>query len=254
MAILNTAELSLAFENPDGGFVSDNIKSNTNRVNKMSVDVVVAKSAQKDWTIPKEELVVETTITNNTDFNIENITMLDTLSTGASFKEQSVKVGSQEYPSLNPITGFTLPVTLGGFGMDMTISYSIVVDEFTVEEKLQNSSKISITVDGTNYDISSNVKEITILQNDVQLLKIADKTAVKSTDIITYTITISNNGKIKNTKLFFKDEIPQGTMFVENSVVVDNQQKAGLNPATGFSLADLDPNSSTTLSFQVQVD
>lgn len=254
MAILNTAQLSSKISDPDGGFVSNTFQSNTNRVNVMDIDVLVVKSSQKDWTIPKEELTVTTTITNNTDFNIENITMLDTLSAGASFKAQSVKVGTQEYTNLDPIAGFTLPVTLGGFGADVEIAYTIAIDEFLDEEKITNSSKITVSVDGTDYEISSNTKEITVLQNNVKLLKTADKIATKSQDVITYTIVISNDGNLKNTELFFQDAIPQNTTFVENSVTINGEQKTGYNPQDGFSVVDLDAKSSVTITFQVRVD
>lgn len=52
----------------------------------------------------------------------------------------------------------------------------------------------------------------------------------------------------------FKDEIPAGTTFVNGSVYIDGVNFPAYNPQTGFFAANLTPQASVTVTFQVQVN
>lgn len=254
MAILNTASLSSKITKGVDEKVEVINKSNTHVASNMDNDITIVKTTEKDWAIPNKQITITTVITNNTSENIEDITILDTLSEGATFVKGSLKVGSQTYEDLDPTQGFTLPVTLGGFGANMTFTYDVLIDEYVAANQITNKTKITITLDEKQYDIESNELLITILNNEISLLKTANTKAVKSGDVITYTITITNSGTILNTDMFFTDPIPEGTTFVENSVKVNDALKEGVNPSTGFQLDDLDANQSIKIEFQVTVN
>ena len=254
MAILNSASLKSYIINKQGEKVEVTNKSNTQRTNQVEKDISIVKSSEKDWAIEKEKIKVITTITNNTDIDIENnFQIKDTLTDGANFVDGTLKIGSVDYADLNPITGFTLPITIGGSGGEVVFSYDITIGSPLVINSIKNSTNVTFSVDTQQFTLTSNEKEITILNNEIWILKTASTRIAKTGDEITYTITITNNGELKNTDLVFTDEIPTGTTFVEDSVVIDGVGKTGFNPANGFSLADLEPQGTTTIQFKVIV-
>jgi len=254
MAILNTAFLTSKIS--DGSFepVEVENKSNIHRANNVNKDITIEKTTVKNWVLPKEQITITTTLTNNTDTNLTQLEMKDTLSEGAQFVTGSMVIGSEKYDMYNPIEGFVLPVEIGGFGAEMVITYDILVDEYTVVNNITNTTKITLTLDNKTFEIQSNELGLKIMDNDVTLFKSANTNAVKSGDTITYSVQISNSGTLTNTNLFFSDPIPDGTTFVENSVKIDSEEQQGFNPATGFSLKDLGPNETILVEFKVTVD
>ncbi len=253
MAILNSAQLNSYIQNKAGEKVSVTSISNTQRINKVDTDIIVEKQAQKNWAIPKDEILVTTKITNNTDVNLEDFHFQDTLSTGASFVAGSVKVGSLEREELDPIAGFDLVATVGSLGGECEISYKILIDEYPEVDEITLASTINFTLDEKQFALTSNTARIALLNNEVYLLKTASTTAVKSGDEIVYTIEITNSGTIDNTDLYFEDKIPNGTQFVENSVKVNGVEKTIFDPATGFALEDLPAQGKITVEFTVKV-
>ncbi len=186
--------------------------------------------------------------------NISNMVVFATIGNGANFVEGSVKIGTVDYPNYNIETGFTPSVTIGALGGEMVITYDLEIEEYPEVSDVTCSTTIGFTLDSKQYELSSNDLKLEILENEIVLLKTADAKAVKTGDILTYTIAISNSGKLKNMELFFTDPIPDGTTFVEGSVTVDDIAHADYNPETGFNLDDLDIDKAITIKFKVQVD
>lgn len=252
MAIKNTATLTSNISY-GGEKIQVSTSSNTNSVNNIDTDILVVKSAIKNYALPKDTITMTTLITNNTTSELANFKVTDTLSNGATFVDGSLKIGSQEYKDINPISGFTLPITVG-VGAEMDIVYQIQIDESITETEVSNSSKLNIPLGEKSFEITSNILTLPVLLNEVYLLKTSDTTAVKSGDKIKYTITISNNGTLTNTDLFFQDKIPSGTTFVEQSVTIGDEQKPDFNPEVGFNLSDLGQSENIVVTFEVLVN
>lgn len=254
MAILNKANLQSNIADPTGQTTQVANQSNTHRANNVSTDIEIQKSVSKSYVVPEEQITVTTMITNNTDVDISNIKIKDTLGEGAQFVEKSVKVGGVAREDLNPIIGFDLDVTVGGSGGDFSIEYKILVDKVPLQWKFSNITQAQIMLDSTLFTLNSNEVEVNILENEIWLTKTASAKAVKQGDTLTYTIEIANTGTLKNTELFFTDPIPVGTTFVDGSVKINGATMADYNPATGFTLPDLDPDATITVEFSVTVD
>ena len=253
MAILNTANLTSKVTLDTGETFDFTTNSNTSRSNKVDDDIKISKTVSKNWVKAEDVVTISTQLTNNMSVDIEDINIKDTLTEGATFIPGTVKVGEQTYQDFDPIVGFKLPVTIGGFGADMVVSYNISVDKYLSVSSIKNQSTINVNVDNKQFELNSTQMEIKILDNEIYLTKTANLMAVKSGDRLTYTIEISNNGQYTNTELFFKDTIPEGTTFVENSVKIDKVLKEGLNPNTGFELSDLTPSGTIVVEFSVDV-
>lgn len=68
-----------------------------------------------------------------------------------------------------------------------------------------------------------------------------------------YSITITNDVEFTNTDPFFTDDLPASLEFVIGSVKTDNVERGDLDLATGFALADLQPNGTTTITYSAKV-
>ena len=254
MALLNTAQLSSKIQSDTGEQISVTNKSNIHRANKVENDLDILKTGSKTWALAKDKVTISTTFTNNTNLEVSDFTIKDTLSEGASFVAGSVKVDSVSHEEFNPIDGFSLSATVGGFGSEMDISYEIEIDPFVQANSITNSSAFSFNIDNKQFSLNSNTITIKIMDNEVFLLKTASASAVKEGDVITYTIEITNEGEIENTDLFFTDPIPEGTTFVEGSVKIDDVEKEDYNPVQGFKLDNLPAKGKIVVEFKVQVN
>ena len=101
---------------------------------------------------------------------------------------------------------------------------------------------------------NSNPAAVFIVVREITNVKSVDKAFAVKGDILTYTSLISNNGNIPVTNVIFKDDIPAGTTFLNGSVYIDGVNFPSYNPQTGFFAANLTPQASVTVTFQVQIN
>ncbi len=251
MPITNKAVLTSNISK-SGQKIPTTTESNVHVANELNTDITITKSTERLWTIANDTFVVTTKIANNTNFDIEDIYMKDTLTEGASLKPGSVKIGQTEYPDADPIAGYTFPVTLGS-EIDIDITYEVVIDERPTVTSIKNSGQVKVTVDTTPYTIDSNELEIPVENNELYVLKEASTNVVKIGDQITYTITISNQGTIANTDLVLNDQLSDSVIFVAGSIKIDDVAKPDLDISDGIQLADLDTNQQTKVEFTVDI-
>ena len=85
-------------------------------------------------------------------------------------------------------------------------------------------------------------------------MKSVDKAFAVKGETLTYTVTFTNKGNININDIYFTDNIPQGTTFVDKSVMINGQNIAAYRPDIGYSVANLPPDDRATTSFQVTID
>ncbi|MCU9814247.1 DUF11 domain-containing protein [Paraclostridium sp. AKS73] len=124
-----------------------------------------------------------------------------------------------------------------------------VVNECRVDFKYRLTQD-SPLVTKTNF---SNVVSTDIIKNMLDIEKFVDKNSTYAFDILTYSIVITNVSNFTVTNVFFKDKIPKGTIFIENSVKVDNIKKRCLRPDNGFYINKINYRSSVIIKFKVIV-
>ncbi len=86
------------------------------------------------------------------------------------------------------------------------------------------------------------------------MVKSLDKAFAVKGETLTYTVTFTNEGNININDIYFTDNIPQGTTFVEKSVRINGQNIPAYRPDIGYRVASLPPDDSATTSFQVTID
>lgn len=251
--ITNQSTLTSRYELPDSTQQDSTTKSNIASTENMTTSFLKERESAKDFGMPKDEIMQTITLTNNSELAITDITVVDTISEGATFKAGSVTIDDVPQADADPTTGITLENDLAP-SASCVIKYYLVMADEPVQSEVTCSSEITYSV-GSAVGLVEETEETTISTESqkITITKTANKQAVISGDIITYTHEIKNEGSLNNTNLFFKDEIPFETQFVADSVKIDNVAKAGLNPVTGFDLEDLAVNQTIVVEFQVTV-
>ena len=126
--------------------------------------------------------------------------------------------------------------------------------EFTVTINGFEGESIQISNTATVGDKDTNTDTIDVYNPVITLTKVADKAEVKEGDIITYTMTATNTGRVDGTAII-SDAAPQGTTGLEGTITVNDKE-------TEYTLAELEAGipvevakngGEATVSFQVQV-
>ncbi|NMH68324.1 DUF11 domain-containing protein [Bacillus sp. RO3] len=127
------------------------------------------------------------------------------------------------------------------------------VSGFNLLPNNQNTAVFRFTSTGDAY--MPNALGVQIDEGDavLDIVKRVDKPFAMNGDVLSYTITITNNGVVPADNVVFIDEIPSGSIFVEDSLYVDGVQFPGVNPQFGVALPDIDVGDTVTIFFQVIV-
>ena len=254
MAILNKSTVTGKYVNPDQTETEFTVESNESSTEYMTESFSKVKSSSKNYATKGEELTQTITLTNNSQYPITNIRIKDTLDSDATITAGSVEVDGVAKAEFDPVAGFELEDELAK-SAETVITYKITINEDAQLEIIHNKATITYDVNEiTDLEEDTNTVEIQVVNGKLELIKTSDKSAVISGNTLTFMIEVKNSGNSKATGLTFRDPIPTGTKFVENSVKIDEVVQDSFNPDTGFALSDLDPGQSIKVSFDVMVD
>ncbi|MNV97974.1 hypothetical protein D3C71_1931680 [compost metagenome] len=99
----------------------------------------------------------------------------------------------------------------------------------------------------------SNVVVIPVSSPDVSVVKTTPAIDAVSGDIITYTLTVTNNGISPVNNVVLVDPIPVGTSFVAGSVTINGTPSPLDNPGVGIPLGTIAAGATVVVTFQVLV-
>lgn len=250
--ITNQSSLTSKYTTPDGLQNNYTTQSNVLTTENMTTSFLKEKTADKDYGFPKDELTITLTLTNNSQFPITNITISDSITPGATFKQGTIMVDNILQPTFD-ITGFTLPQPLQP-NTSATVTYTLVVDDAPATTLVKVRSNIEYIVEGVNLTEHTDEVSIAIEKEEVTIAKTSNKSAVISGDRLMFQNDVKNLGNILNTDVQFYDPIPAGTTFEKGSVEIDGTKYPNYDPQTGFKLDDLSPGKTITIRFFVTVD
>lgn len=249
-----------------GSISADNLDptiSNTVTTRVNYINLPSSKTVSKAFAQPGDILTYTIPVSNTGNVTAENLVFLDTLPAEVSYIAGSLKQNGVVVTGVTSLISATLPSNLPSNGTS-NISFQVQVLTIPNPNPIQNTANIvaNYTIDSTtvptrigqastNTNAASTRINIANLGNSV---KSVSKNFATCKDILVYTITVPNNGNVSALNVILKDTIPNGTIFITDSVTIDGVQKTGENPLAGINIGTVGPGSQRVVEFSVQVD
>ncbi len=258
MLISNQSNVNYNAVAPNQPSAPGSIASNV--VNTEVMSDAITKIIHSDKTFAKDGETVHNTITitNNSSAVLGQTHIVNPRPPqGADYIAGSVKVNGVAKPDADPIGGFLIPDL--NPGESVTIEYDLqikspssvssVIDSVELQYNVQDPLRGNVTFTDVVDPVTINV-----VSAKLSVVKSVDKAFAVKGDTLTYTITFTNEGNTDINDIYFTDNIPNGTTFVERSVSINGNSMPAYRPDIGYSVANLTPKSSATTSFKVTIN
>ncbi|MDE6211721.1 MAG: DUF11 domain-containing protein [Clostridia bacterium] len=224
------------------------------QIDSKGANLTVTKSADKTYADVGEEITYTLEIKNIGSVDAVNSTVNDMLPPETALVANSVTVDGVPYAGALPVVIPTITPN-----QTVTVSFKVTVNSLPAVNPIFNIARVDYQFfPFTGYPATSfsnsNPVAVYIISRQMTNVKSVDKAFALKGDILTYTSVVKNTGSVPVTDVMFKDEIPAGTTFVNGSVTIDGVSYPAYNPETGFFVANLTPQASATITFQVQIN
>ncbi len=203
--------------------------------------ITFTKKADKETVKAGENIKYTITIENTGDVEGKAI-VKDDAPEGTTLVEGSLKVN--ESSSKEDIKdGIEIEVPAKG---KVEVSFEVVAEDLEDGAKIENTAKVN--------EKETNKTETTYQEAIITAEKTSNKTAVAAGEDLEYTITVSNTGSASGNTIV-KDEIPEGTTFVEGSIKINGNcvNDTAENLKEGIEIG-VPANGKTEVSFVVIVN
>ncbi|OON71209.1 cell surface protein, partial [Klebsiella pneumoniae] len=193
-------------------------------------------------------------IQNSGNTNATNVNFSDLIPGGTTFVENSFAVNGNTIPGANPNSGVNIGTVSAG--SSLTVTFQVIVTSTPPSNPITNVASIQFAfivdpaappVTGT---VTSNSASTQINNATVTTLLEADRTIVSIGDIITYTATLTNTGNFPANSVLLINGVPEGALFVPNSVTLNGISLPDASPTLGIPVGIIAPGDSATITFQ----
>lgn len=230
--------------------------SNITFTEVISANVIATKTTPIQYADLQTIIPYTISIINNGNIQVENIIVTDIIPANTSFIENSVIVNGNARPNDNPLNGIqidTIPPNTTA-----TILFQVRVTSIPQTNPISNTSTIEYeyTVPDRppiTETIISSAAATEINHANLNSNKAVDLAFATVGDTLTYTITLNQTGNVAVNDVIIQDIIPQGTTFIENSVIVNGETLPGVNPVSGIPIGTITIGEDAIVSFQVTV-
>ncbi|WP_434166568.1 DUF7507 domain-containing protein [Bacillus thuringiensis] len=237
--------------------ISETTSSNSTNIQFIDAILIATKSANTVLATIDETIEYTVFIQNNGSATTNSIFFTDTIADGTVFIPGSVIVNNTVLPAADPNIGFSIPNVAAG--QMATITFQVSVTNLPTVNPTPNTANIvydfifNPDFAPIQKSTTSNTTFVQINDADIISLKTVDLTSVTIGDILTYTTTLTNTGNTDATAVVFTDNIPDGTTFIDGSVLVNNIPQLNANPSTGILVGTIAPNVTIPVTFSVTV-
>lgn len=224
------------------------------QIDSKGANLAVTKSADKTYADVGEEITYTLAIQNTGAVSALNVTLTDMLPPETSLVDGSITVDGSPYAGSLPVV---IPSIAAGASSEVV--FKVTVNSLPAVNPIFNIARADYEFSpfpgysATGFS-NSNAVAVYIIVRSLSNVKSVDKNYAVQGDVLTYTTTLTNTGSIPITDLTFKDEIPQGTTFVDGSVYINGVNFPAYDPAAGFFVANLTPQTNAVVTFQVKIN
>ena len=212
-----------------------------------------------------EEEVVTYTLraVNEGEFTAENVIITDEIPAGTTLVKDSISNGGKER---NGVIEWNVGNIEPGQANAKTVSFQVKLDPITVATTWRNGASAvydnnpdnptdpkdpKTPVDSNIVEIEGNVPALSIVKSQQKNEEApATPILVEAGDTITYSLTVSNNGKAAAKDVIVKDPVPEGLALIESSISDGGTVKDGV---ITWKLGTIGVGGTKTVTFQVTV-
>lgn len=249
--LANQATSTYTFVPPDGRTLTGTAASNVQTVSVLAPNVAIVKSTTTTNTTIGDVIPYTVVVTNNGIEPISNVVVTDPIPDGTTFVNGSVFINGTQAPSAFPPAG--IPVGPIAAGASTTVTFSLNVVSLPSPATITNQASVTFTSGAFSGSNSSNTVSVPVYQPILTAVKTPGVTNATVGDTLTYTIAVTNSGNF-GAAAVVTDNIPSGTTFVPNSVIINGLPVAGVSPVTGIPLAAVNPEQTIQVTFSVIID
>ena len=230
--------------------------SNITFTEVISANIIATKTTPIQYADLQTIIPYTISITNNGNIQVENIIVTDIIPANTNFIENSVIVNGNTRPNDNPLSGIPIDNILPN--TTATVLFQVRVTSIPQTNPISNTSTIEYeyTV-GDQPPITKTIISSAALTEinhaNLNSNKAVDLAFAMVGDTLTYTITLNQTGNVAANDVIIQDMIPQGTTFIENSVIVNGEALPGVDPASGIPIGTIIVDGDAIASFQVTV-
>ncbi len=240
-----------SYEGIDGSAESEKVGLKTDTAPELRI---VKESSVPEGNSVKEGDIITYTITvyNDGETDAHNVTIHDTVPEYTTYVEEENGEYVQK-PEKTTITSEAKETLEAGENFSTT--FKVIVNEIEEDTIIKNTAKA--TSDEIPETPSNTIEIPAKLTKPVlRVVKessIPEGTKVKKGDIITYTITVYNDGNASAHNVVVRDKIPEHTTYVE---LVDGEyvQNTNIKTITSEAIEELKPGQKYTINFTVIVN
>ncbi|MFC0213703.1 hypothetical protein ACFFK0_14760 [Paenibacillus chartarius] len=246
----NRAVAAYTFTLPDGRTVTQRAESVTTALPVSAPQVTVGKRSSAAIASAGETLRYTVEVTNSGNAPANQVIAYDPIPAGTELVPGSVAVNGVSRPSADPSSGIAVGVL--NINSTAVLTYEVRIT-MPVNSPVVNQSTVSFTSGTFSGSSASNKVATPIFQPEITLGKNSIPSIATVGDTVSYTINITNTGNIA-ALVTLSDNIPAGTTFVANSVIVNGSQRPGASPVDGIVVGAVAPNASAAVTFSVVID
>lgn len=249
--ITNQATATFTYTPADGRLLTGSAQSNIVTLPVSAPNVAVVKSTSSTAAALGDTITYTVNITNTGIETVNNIVVTDPTPNGTTFVPGSVTVNGTPFLSANPISG----ISIGSLAAGATdvVSYSYTVTSVPAGSTISNVATVTYTSGVFSGSSLSNSLSVPFFQPVISLAKSGSTANATVGDTISYTLTVTNTGNY-GANLTFTDNVPAGTSFVPNSVLVNGLPLPLADPSTGIQAGVLAAGATTIVIFSVVVN
>ncbi|WP_435168552.1 DUF7507 domain-containing protein [Paenibacillus glycanilyticus] len=244
------ANASFVYTPPGRPVQSGSGVSNIVRVEDPLFAVAIDKSVSTTFALVGQKITYTILVTNLSPASITNTVVTDSALSGAAVVAGSTAVNGIPVPG-DLTSG--IPIGAVPAGATVAITFDAVVTSIPEPDgAINNFASAAYTSAGVSHTIVSNTVTVTVTQPSVTAAKKAFQSYAVVGDFITYEVTVRNDGPYNAVVTWF-DMLPEGTIFIENSLTLNGFSVPGAERYRGTVIGTVEAHSTAVVFFLLKV-